>query len=122
MTQVNSRYRGSREYLLTYSELINAARYRGTLTYKDIAAILGIHTPGNHMSRETGWILGEISEDESNQRRPMLSAIVLTSNGKPGRGFYDLARQLGKLQHDSVEAEEAFWKSEREHVYRTWQR
>jgi hypothetical protein len=83
MTKVASRYRGSKEYLLVYSELINAARYRGTITYKEIAAILGIHTPGNHMSRETGWILGEISEDEFNQKRPMLSAIAVTSNGKP---------------------------------------
>ena len=117
---VANRYRGSREYLLVCAELVNAARYRGTLTYKTIASIMGLPPSGSHMGAETGWILGEISEDEVNLKRPMLSALVTKVNGSPGEGFFSLATELGKLQDDSEEGKRKFWQKEKEAVYETW--
>jgi hypothetical protein len=122
MTEGTSKYRGSKNYLLVYSELINAARYRGIVTYQEIASIMGLPLQGNHMGREIGLILGEISEDEHQNGRPMLSAIVVSSIGKPSGGFFNLAKILGKLQDDSDEGQRRFWEREKAAVYQTWRK
>jgi hypothetical protein len=74
------------------------------------------------MGHEVGQILGEISEDEHNKRRPMLSAVAVKTTQQPGPGFPVLARQLGKLRDASKEAEERFWNEEKDRVYKTWKR
>jgi hypothetical protein len=123
MPVVADKYRGSKEYLLVYCELINAARYKGTTTYQAIAEIMGLPLAGNYMSKETGQMLGEIAEDESNRGRPMLTAVVVSSvSGLPGPGFFGLARHLGKLREESEEAERRFWEGETQAVYATWQK
>ena len=117
MNTIQGRYRGKKDYALIYTELITAAKYRGTVTYQEIAQIMGLPLSGNHMSREVGWILGEISADELANGRPMLSAIAIGVNGKPGAGFYDWARKLERL---TSENEQSFWESECKAVYDTW--
>jgi hypothetical protein len=72
------------------------------------------------MGAETGQILGEISEDEVNAGRPMLSSVAVGVNGKPGSGFFELAKRMGRLNH--VADEVTFWKAEREAVYQVWRR
>ncbi len=42
MTIVDNRYRGKKEYFLVYAEMINAAKYRGTVTYQEVAQIMGL--------------------------------------------------------------------------------
>lgn len=111
------RYRGTKEFGLIYTELITAAKYRGTVTYQEIAQIMGLPLQGNHMSREVGWILGEISAYELENGRPMLSAIAVGVNGKPGQGYFEWARKLGRL---TTEHEAAFWENECKAVYNTW--
>src|SRR5438067_6628245 len=110
MKVVSDKYRGSKVYLLVYSELINAARYKGSISYQEIAAMMGLPLQGNYMSSETGQILGEISEDEFMNGRPMLSAIAVTLKGQLGSGFFGLAKLLGKLDDDSEEKKQLFWK------------
>ena len=110
-------YRGTKEFGLIYIELITAARYRGTVTYQEIAQIMGLPLSGNHMSREVGWILGEISAYELENGRPMLSAIAVGVNGKPGQGYFEWARKLGRL---TTEDEWVFWENECKAVYDTW--
>jgi hypothetical protein len=122
MPQVADKYRGKVEYALVYRELITAAQYRGTVTYQEIALIIGLPTVGSYMGSQTGWILGEISEDEFNAGRPMLSAVAVSVEGTPGDGFYSLAKQLGKFPGDSPEARIQFWAKERDAVYKLWQR
>lgn len=120
MPTVSDRYRGKKEYYLVYSELITAARYRGTITYQEIAKIMGLPMKGSYMGREIGHLLGEISEDEYNSGRPMLSAIAVNVQGYAGPGFFTLARELGKLKEESSEAESKFWEEENHAVYDTW--
>jgi len=72
------------------------------------------------MGRETGYILGEISEDEVISGRPMLSSVAVSVNGKPGPGFFTLVRDLGLLQ--SGEEETDFWKRQRDAAYDAWKR
>ncbi len=122
MPVVSDKYRGSKEYLLVYCELIRAARYQGVTTYQAIAELMGLPLKGSYMGKEIGKILGEISEDELNQGRPMLSAIAVGVSGSPGPGFFSLAREFAKLQDSSKEAELGFWEDEKAAVYATWQR
>ena len=120
MPVVADRYRGKTVYYHVHSELVRAAQYHGVTTYQDLAVIMALLPTGAHMGAETGHILGEIVEDEVNAGRPMLSAVAVGVNGKPGPGFYTLARQLGKLS--DADDEQAFWKTERESVYEAWKR
>lgn len=72
------------------------------------------------MGAETGHILGEISEDEVLAGRPMLGAAAVGVSGKPGPGFYGLAKDLDRL--GKGQGEEAFWSQELEAVYGAWRR
>jgi hypothetical protein len=83
---------------------------------------MGLPLKGSHMGKEVGQMLGEISEDEVSQGRPMLSAVAVSVNGFPGSGFYALARQLGRLTEEGKQAEEDFWKKELEAAYQAWAR
>lgn len=123
MSVVEDKYRGSKEYHLVYSELIRAAQYGGTTTYQAIAQIMGLPLTGSYMGTETGRVLGEISEDELKQARPMLSAIAVGVNGLPGGGFFGLAEQLSKLPAGATEEEkQRFWEKEQKAIYETWRR
>lgn len=119
---MSDRYTGTREYYLIYAELITAARHRGTVTYQELADLVGLPLIGNHMGRELGWYLGVISENEVKHGRPMLSAIAVTVTGKPGGGFFGLAQQLGKLTSDDESVRNAFWEAEKKAVYETWRK
>lgn len=122
MEDIKKSYFGSTDYLLVYSELITSARYRGVATYQAIAQLLGLPLYGSHMGREIGQVVGEISENEIKQGRPMLSAICVGVSGLPGPGFYGFARALGRLKSSNREDELKFWKNERDAVYDAWAR
>ena len=115
------KYYNSKEYDLVYRTLVRAARSRETITYKEIAELMGLLPAGNHMATEVGHMAGDISRSEHLEGRPMLSAIVVRSgNGLPGTGFFRLARDLGKLKSSSEVDERQFLEAEREAVYQTW--
>ncbi len=114
------KYRNTKEYHLVYTELIAAARYRGTVTYQEIAKIMGLPMRGSYMGSQIGHILGEISEDEVKAGRPMLSAVAVNVQGAASAGFFNLARELGKIGGDSSDEETAFWEKEKAAVYETW--
>ena len=118
MPIVRDKYRRTVMYFLVHADLVRAAQYRGLTTYQDLAVIMGLPPSGSHMGSETGQILGEIVEDEVRDGRPMLSAVAVGVSGKPGPGFFGLARDLGRLQPGDDES--AFWQAERERVYATW--
>ena len=122
MPVVPDKYRGTELYHLVFSELITAARYRGKVTYQEIAQIMGLPLVGSHMGRETGHILGEISEDERANDRPLLSAVAVGVSGSPGTGFFACARELGRLADEGSDAERKFWETERDACYEAWKR
>lgn len=120
MTTQGSKYRGSKEYLQVYAELILTARSQGLVRYVRVAELIGIHTPGHHMAKEVGQVLGEVSEDEVRAGRPMLSAVAVAEDGRPGNGFYNLAQELDLLSRDAAADREEFWQEQRRRVYDTW--
>ena len=117
---MESKYRGSTTYMRVLQDLVRAAEYSGLTTYQHIAAIMGLPMSGNLLGNEAGQMLNEISEDEVGAGRPMLSAVAVGVSGRPGDGFFVLARELGKLQ--SNEDEHAFWQRERQAAYEAWRR
>ena len=118
MTKDKGKYWESVEYYEVYSLLIQAAKFHGVVEYMEVALILGITQPGNHMSREVGQVLGEISKNETEHSRPMLSAVVVTTSKTPGEGFYAYAQDLERW--DGKGDKELFWKKELRAVYKTW--
>jgi len=121
---VSNRYRGTTTYPKVFCRLIQAALARQPIHYEDVAAIMNLQGRGQHMSKETGHMLGEISEDEHNQGRPMLSAVVVQKTGKekvPGDGFFTLACQLHKLEENATtEQKKVFWENELNQTYEKW--
>ncbi|MFC2165399.1 hypothetical protein ACFLT2_10450 [Acidobacteriota bacterium] len=122
MSSSSSKYRGKKEYYLVFNELVSAARYRGTVTYQEIAQLIGLPLKGSYMGSEIGHLLGEISEDEVSNGRPMLSAVAVNVQGEPGPGFFVLARELGKEFDDSREGRRKFWESELHKNYEVWKK
>jgi hypothetical protein len=118
----SGKYRGSKEYLLVYGELIQAARHQGVITYQAVAQLMHLPLSGNHMSREVGQMLGEIAEEEISHGRPMLSALAVGVSGLPGDGFYNWAKDLGKSVEDSEDGHRRFWEAEKAAIYRTWKK
>ncbi len=114
------KYYNSKEYFLVYGALIQAAQLRGTVTYQKVAELIGVPARGSFMARETGGVLGAISQNEMNNGRPMLSAVAVGVSGRPGDGFFNWARDLGRLHGDCREAEDQFWGEEKQAVYREW--
>src|ERR1019366_5549984 len=118
---VTSKYRGTTVYFHVLAGLVRAAQYRGVTTYQDIAVIMGLPQTANLMGKETGHILGEISEDEVEQGRAMLSSVAVGVNGKPGEGFYALAELIGLLKPRYGRV--GFWQQQqRDAAYAAWRR
>ena len=111
-------WKDTKEYFVTYSILINAARHSGFTSYQEIAQACGFPTAGSYMGSIIGNILGKISENELEHGRPFLSAIAVGVNGKPGKGFFDWAKQLGVVKENQTE--EDFFLQERKRIYEEW--
>lgn len=109
------------EYHLVYSELIRAARHRGTVTYQELAHVVGLPLRGSYMGKRLGQILGAIARNEVDQGRPMLSAISVTVNGEAGKGFFTLAQEFGLLDGDNEQDMLDFWEDQKKQCYHTWQ-
>ncbi len=99
MSTTSGKYRSSKEYYLTFNELVTAARYRGTVTYQEIALLVGLPLRGSYMGSEIGHLLGDISDDEVTNGRPMLSAVASPSMFKENlvQGFMHLLEILAKF-------------------------
>jgi len=112
----------TREYHLAYSKLIEAARNRGTVTYQELADVMDKIPHGSHLAQTSGGMGGAINLNEHLHGRPMLSAILVNISGKPGEGFFQLARDLGRLRSNHPADEERFWEEEKRAVYEVWQK
>lgn len=85
--------------------MIKRARRGRTMTYTDLCHEIEAIRFDPHDPRLPHF-LGQISTEEDGQGRGMLTAVVVHKHdGQPGRGFYELARSLGR----SVVNEERTW-------------
>ena len=68
-------------------------------------------------------MLKEISAAEHKMGRPLISAVCVSRDHKPGKWFYDVGKNLGLLKPDaSPLGEYAFYVKELDKVYRHWAR
>jgi hypothetical protein len=115
MGVVKDKYRGTQKYADVRAMLVRVGKARGMVRYREIAQTMGLPVTGHFMGGELRQILSEISEDTVRDGGPMLSAIAIGVRGKPGPGFFDLAKELGRLPAEADEI--SFWKREMESVF-----
>jgi len=100
------------------SHLLGIAESGGITTYAGLAALVGLDVDGPENRRRLADILRAVNTHEVSQGRPMLSAVVVLKGRKlPGRGFFDLARELGRYHGGD---REAFWREELQRVHDCW--
>lgn len=106
-----------------YQKLIEIAKSKQTLYYKDVADIcnLNLNDPDdrNHILRD---ILDDINRYEHEEGRPMITAVVVRKT-KPricGNGFFELAREFGKMEKG--QSHEEFFREELKRVYEFWEK
>ena len=97
--------------------LIARAKRNDPITYSDLAKCLKTTHFEAHDQRLFD-LLGDISTDENNAGRGMLSAFVIHKNPdyKPGAGFFELAKKLGLDTSD----EDKLWTEEMKKVHSIW--
>ena len=102
-----------------YEAVRQAARESRLTYYAVIAPLAGLDMGREWDRADIGRILGAISTHEHEAGRPLLSAIVVHQvDGRPGQGFFALARQLGLLRPE--QDEDAFWEAEVRRVHECW--
>ena len=88
----------------------------GPTTYGKLASRITVITVGPH-DYAMFHLLGDVSIDEDDNGRGMLSAYVITADtGMPGPGFFELAAKLGRDTDDPL----ACWIEEVERVDAAW--
>lgn len=100
--------------------LVKAARNGKVVTYTEVGNPVGLFMSDPSHRDKMSDILCEISTEEYNMGRPLLSAVVvyLERNSIPGSGFFKLAKKLGKQQLD--EDDDIFYSKELKRVFDMW--
>ena len=101
--------------------LIEAAKNARLLYYGKAAQLLGLDMAQAADRGEIGRMLDAINRVEHDEKRPLLSAVVVRATSKmPGPGFFPMARRLGYAVGDDEQDERAFWEQEVARVYSHW--
>lgn len=99
--------------------LIKTAKDRKLIFYSEVGEYVNLSMKNPHHRTKLGDILCNISTDEHDSGRPLLSALVVhKKDKKPGGRFFDLAKELGKQKRD--EDEDSFYADELKSVFDKW--
>lgn len=101
--------------------LVERAKIGATIQYGQLNEMLGCPYNLEISSERTrmGDDLGDISEVENSQGRPLLSSIVVNTNGLSGVGFFEMAERL-KLFEPSKLSKKKFQEQEQKRVFEYW--
>jgi molybdopterin synthase catalytic subunit len=97
--------------------LVERAKVRGMIPYSELVEkITTIELEPNSFALAA--MLGEVSTEESEADRGMLSVLVVHKVGdmQPGPGFFELAGELGRDTSDILKC----WVDELKKVHRVW--
>jgi hypothetical protein len=104
-----------------YERLTEAAKRRGLIAYGELEPLLGLNMDNPNDRARIGQLLGGISRHEVRNGRPMLSSVVWHKDmSGPGRGFYNLGTELGRVR--GGEDELVFATRELNATYAEWER
>ncbi len=97
--------------------LIEVARKKERVSYSELAAKVRSMN-FDPLDTRLVHLLGQIGRDEAKAGRGLLSAVVVDQTGdtRPGQGFVDLAKSLGRDTAD----EAACWMKECDAVHAHW--
>ena len=99
--------------------LTDAAAGDRTVTYQEVGNLIGFSMANDGERYRLAHLLGEISRLEDEHGRPLLSAVVVQKEtGRPGTGFFELARERGRTVVD----EDEYFVQELQAVYAHWRR
>ena len=97
--------------------MTEVARQRRTMSYTELVRqIDSLHiVPHDH---RLAHMLGEISTEEDNAGRGLLTVVVVHQGGdmRPGLGFFELAKARGR----DISDRDRCWVAELERVYLAW--
>lgn len=96
--------------------LISKAKQQDLITYTDLVTQMTTIRlePDSYALPRLLW---EVTSKECASGRGMLTAIVVhKDDNRPGKGFFEAARSLGK----NVSDEDLFWAKEVAFVFNTW--
>ncbi|PWB90319.1 hypothetical protein C5688_11175 [Methylocystis sp. MitZ-2018] len=99
--------------------MIERAQLRGMIAYSDLVSQIRSVRLVAHDPR-LFHLLGQISSEEDEAGRGMLTVIVVHKVGdmQPGPGFFELAKSLGRDTSDILKC----WVDELHRVHATWQK
>ncbi len=97
--------------------LVERAKLRGMIPYSDLVEQIRSIQVEAHDSR-LFHLLGEVSREEDEAGRGMLSVVVVHKHGdmQPGPGFFELAKALGRDTRDILQC----WVNELRKVHGYW--
>lgn len=104
--------------------LIDISNKKGIVRYQDLCDACGLNLdmrnePADRL--EIGNILDEISTFEYENKRPLLSAVVIKRDGEEGDGFYKLCERLGRTSDwRKLKQDEVFTTEEIKECHKFW--
>lgn len=103
-----------------YDVLVTKAKAGKTVTYGEIAPMVGLDMALADDRNQMADILREIALHEHEAGHPLLTAVVVHAQDpcEPGPGFFKLAKELNLMQGSGQSA--YFW-AELQRVFEYWQ-
>ncbi len=103
---------------LVLDRLIELAYAGKTISYNELAAIVGLDVEKAEDRRVLVRILAEIGYSENAAGRPLITAVVVRPEIRyPGTGFFIQARELG---FNTFEDDRSYYEYELKKVYAFW--
>jgi len=102
--------------------LLGIARHQRLITYRDIAARIGLPLPFDlGVERQLERLMDELIEENKARREPLLTALIINAETKyPGKGLFPVLRSYRENFRDDLD----LWTQEvaRIYTYRKWER
>lgn len=111
------------DHLRIREVLIKVAKRKSVINYTDLLKQSGVRLDMSnpHDRGVLGNLLGDISWNEVQEGRPMLSSVALHAGDfKQGGGFFDLAEELYSISLPSADAELEFGMDEMNKTHEFW--
>ncbi len=105
-----------------YEKLKEIARARSVIPYQQVGNLIGLDMTNEEHRYRIGQLLDEINRTLASEDKPMISAVVVRRESSiPGSGFFQCARNLGKLTGpDDEDTRLRFFRDELQAVYDYW--
>ncbi|TVL98850.1 MAG: hypothetical protein CV087_20205 [Candidatus Brocadia sp. WS118] len=104
-----------------YRKLMETAQRAKTITYTEVGNLVGLDMDDSQQREELAHLLGNISRNEHENHRPLLSVVVVHASGErkgiPGSGFFSLASEL---EINDGRDEDMFFAEELKRVFDFW--